>query len=413
MTAPRPVSPILDGFVLGEIFSSRDGSICCRAREKSSGEPFVVKMISLPGSARQMEALLMAGAFADRNAANSYYKEQARAILGEARTLQHMAALSCFADFDSVQVVPAEGDNGYEIYLLSPMRTSLQQLMTQPDLSQQQVINMALDICTALASCRHAGFFYADLKPSNVYAIGQNYRIGDLGFLPISTVGHAPLPEQYRSSYTPPEVLAEGGLLNDTADVYALGLMLYQIYNGGLLPTEEDTAGQLLPPPRYADYEMAEIILRACAPDPALRWNDPEQVALALSRYLQRNGSKNQPIISAQLRKMESEKPSPVEPFLPEEYDEVEFRVPLWDIESPGVVESAPVEPPQRRRTEQKAFPHRKGLIAIGILTLVLIVELIVGYYLLRPSADAEQDGTVSTGESQSVSQDTQAPAQP
>lgn len=385
MTAPRPVSPILDGFVLGETFSHHGASLCCHAREISSGDHFVVKILSMPESDTQMDALLMAGAFTDRNAANVYFKEQARIVLNETKTLQHMAALSGFLDFDSIQVVPAEQENGYQVYLLSPMRTSFQQVLERADVTQLEIINMALDICVALSSCRHAGFYYADLKPSNVYCVGQHYRIGDLGFLPMSAIGQTPLPERFQSAYTPPELRSGGQLLNNTADVYALGLMLYQAYNGGILPSKDDIVGKLYAPPKYADYEMAEIILRACAPDPHIRWSDPEQIRLALSHYLHRNGVRNTLVAPAELREIESIYESKVEPFLPEEYDEMDFQIPLWDMEPPKVSTSPSDDGTQRRMQSKKSSRHRKRMmITIAVLTLILIAELIIGHFLLK-----------------------------
>lgn len=402
MTAPRAVSPILDGFTLDQPFSRHDGCLCCRVTDKSSGDPFVLKVISLPESATQMKTLLMAGAFPDRAIANAYFKEQARAILNESKTLQHMATLSGFVDFDSVQVVAAEEDNGFEVYLLSPQRTSLQQMIQQPGLTHLEVVNMALDVCTALSSCRHAGFFYVNLKPSNVFCMGQHYRIGDLGFLPLSAIGHAALPERYQNSYSPPELLVGGQYVNDSADVYALGLMLYQAYNGGQLPGKNDIAGQLLPPPKYADYEMAEIILRACAPDPQLRWNDPEQVRTALSRYLQRNGVRNSPIIAPQLRKQKDHTPV-VEEFLPETYDESDFQTPLWGDhppkDTPAAPETAPLPPTDHKKTSFR----KKAIIAIVILSLILAAELVIGAFLLRSDQLKVDDFTASADGSTTI----------
>ena len=96
-----------------------------------------------------------------------------------------------------------------------------------------------------------------DLKPANVfYSEAQGYRIGDIGFASLASLPYSSLPVQYRSTYTAPELLDEMAVLNSTVDVYALGLILYQAYNGGVLPNI--APGTLLPTPSYADYELAE-----------------------------------------------------------------------------------------------------------------------------------------------------------
>jgi serine/threonine protein kinase len=84
--------------------------------------------------------------------------------------------------------------------------------------------------------------------------------------------------------------------LNETADTYALGMLLYQIYNDGNLPFKDKAPAEVLPTPCNADYEIAEIIMKAVAPDPADRWNDPLEMGKALAAYLQRNTVNNTPI---------------------------------------------------------------------------------------------------------------------
>ena len=380
MAAPRPVSPILDGFRLGQTICQHGAAACYAATETTSAAPFILKVISIPASPVQMEAMLMTGAFSDRSHANLYFKEQAREVLNEAKTLRHMAALGGYADFDSVQVVPAADENGFEVYLLSPRQTTLQEVLSRPDLTQMEMINMGLDLCAALTTCRHTGFYYANLKPSNVFRIGDRYKIGDLGFLSLSAVGISPLPDRFASDYTPPELLDGSTPLSRTADVYALGLMLYQAYNGGSLPGKEDVVGRLLAPPKYADYEMAEIILRACAPDPNIRWSDPEQMGYALARYMQRNGMHSTPIVPPGPEKKKSDRFSKVEEFLPEVYNEEEFQEVLWSTQPPTPAPQKPTVPVRKRKPRTR---RRLGLIAIMVLAVILIIELAVGIWLL------------------------------
>lgn len=399
MIAPRPISPLLDGYTLSEPTCARDGVVCAEAVENVSGAKFVLKMISVPASAVQMDALLMTGAFPDRDRANAYYKERARAVLNEAKTLRHLATLGYFSDFDCVQVVPAAHANGYEIYLLSAKQTSLRQRIRRGELTHLQVLNMALDVCAALSTCRHTGYFYANLKPENIFHTGGHDRIGDLGIVPLSSVGRAPVPESYRSAYTPPEQRTGRACLDDTADVYALGMILYEAYNGGILPGDGDVVGRLLAPPRYADYEMAEIILRACAPEPAIRWHDPQQMQQALSRYLQRNGMHDTPIIPKTLRQAQDELPlfhaHAPEPFLPEPED------------SEPLAEETPA-PVRRERTHERA-PRvmRKvnpGVLLVAALAVLLVIELIIGGIALLRSDRIDIDAfRVTSADAHSV----------
>lgn len=371
-----------EGFTVQPPFSSRDAVSCCRATEKASGETYILKTLLFPASAVQLDALMMAGAFADRSAADAYYKEQASAVLSEAKTLRHLAALGGFCDYDFVQVLRAES-GGYEVQLLSKEKTSFQSILSRTDVTQMEVLNMALDISAALSTCRHAGFFCMDLKPSNIFRVGQRYCIGDLGFLPLSAIGKAALPERCRSEYTAPELQNGRQPLNDTADVYALGMMLYQAYNDGALPGPDDIVGQLLAPPKYADYELARIILRACAPESAVRWNDPQQMNAALSVYLQQNGVHDAPIIAAKFRAVEEPSEPIVEDFLPESYDEEELRIPLWEIESPAV--TAPTVPKRSTAPKKEEKAPRKRIAMIAVC-LVFVLALVAAVCLLPRS---------------------------
>ena len=118
--------------------------------------------------------------------------------------------------------------------------------------------------------------------------------ISDLGFVALNSMKYASYPEQYRSPYTAPEINDAMSALNDRIDIYAVGLILYQVYNNSELPAE---IGSELPPPAYADYEMAEIILKACHPDPQKRWPDPLQMGQAIVSYMQRNSVNDTPIV--------------------------------------------------------------------------------------------------------------------
>lgn len=74
--------------------------------------------------------------------------------------------------------------------------------------------------------------------------------------------------------------------LNDTVDLYSVGMILYHLFNGSHAPFEEDgkpmqeadalrLQGKALPAPQYADYELAEILCKACAFRPADRFDSP------------------------------------------------------------------------------------------------------------------------------------------
>lgn len=321
----KHISPMLDGFITGQAISSHDGVCCYPAIREDTAEKYIVKVISIPASAVQTEALLLTGAFADANAVRDYYKELADGVQKEANVLTELSQLEGFLNYEQVQVVPMEDGDGFDVYLLCPYRESMEVIMSKEPLTHLSIVNMGLDLCSALAACRRAGFICADLKPSNIFHDEKTgYRIGDLGFISLTGLKYASLPSKYCSCYTAPEIRDPIAEPNATIDIYSLGLVLYAAYNGGVLPLADDGFADVSAPPIYADYEMAEIILKACAADPAMRWQEPAQMGQALVSYMQRNSVNDVPIIPPVVEIPEPEDETPEE-FLPETDDNEEF----------------------------------------------------------------------------------------
>lgn len=298
MSEQIPTADLLEGLILGEPISVHHGVRCHPAIDKDSDERFIVKVISIPASQSQLDALLLTGACADEVQALSYFEDLAKDAEKEAHVLQHLSELEGFDGHQKCQIKQLDSGIGYEVYLLAPYRSSLANLMHREPLTHLAAVNLGLDLCAALTACRRLGYLYVDLKPENIFFTeNQGYRIGDLGFLPLTSLPYASLPEKYRSCYTAPEVSDAMSSLNDTMDIYAVGLILYQVFHNGKLPFEGFAPAKPLDTPAYADYEMAEIILKACAPDPKDRWQDPAQMGQALVNYMQRNSVNATPII--------------------------------------------------------------------------------------------------------------------
>lgn len=298
MSEPRLISPMLDNFLMGDPISDHNGVKCCPAMHKDTEEKYLVKVISVPASRTSLDALLLTGAYSNEADALAYYEDVANGVVEENNILAKLSKLEGFIPFDACQKVPMDDDIGFDIYLLTAYKRTLEKHFNRVPMTHLSAINLGIDLCAALTVCRRSGYLYVDLKPSNIFVVDQNFRIGDLGFLPIDGLKYISLPDKYRSAYTAPEISDAFSDLNTTIDIYAAGLILYQAYNDGALPTvDEEQPDSPFPAPAYADYEMAEIILKACANDPADRWQTPEEMGQALISYMQRNGANDTPIV--------------------------------------------------------------------------------------------------------------------
>lgn len=319
MSSPKLNLPMLSDFLLGDVISSHDGVSCFPAIRRGTEEKYILKVISIPASAAKLEALLLTGAMSSKEAALDYYMSLSKDILKQVDILRQLSQQEGFVPYMDGQVLLQDTQTGYDVYLLGTYKQSLERILRTDVLTHADVANLGLDLCAALAACRRTGYLYADLKPGNIFRDpDRGFRIGDVGFISLSSLKYASLPEKYRSRYTAPELADDMAVLNPTVDIYALGLVLYQAYNGGILPYEASTPDEELPPPIYADYEMAEIILKACHPDPKQRWQEPTKMAHALIGYLQTYGAPETPIIPPVLDKQEETPIEEEEPFLPE-----------------------------------------------------------------------------------------------
>ena len=298
MSDPKMISPLLDSYDMGGPMSDHDGVRCCPAMRKNSDEKYIVKIISVPASETKLDALLLTGAYPDRSSALAYFNELAHGIVDEKKILDNLGQLEGFVSFEDCQIVSKDDGTGYDVYLLSKYRTTLERQNARNAMTQLAAVNLGLDLCAALSVCRRSGYMCVDLKPSNIYIVGdKEYKIGDLGFVRLNSLKYESLPDKYRSSYTAPEVEDAFATLNDTLDIYAVGLILYQVFNGGALPfSGKHAPNEKFSAPVYADEEMAQIILKACDPNPAERWQDPVQMGQAIVSYIQKNGVNDTPL---------------------------------------------------------------------------------------------------------------------
>ena len=209
---------------------------------------------------------------------------------------------------------------------------------------------------------------YVALKPSNIFISSKKeYKIGDLGFVPLKALKYTPMPEKYRSDYTAPELMDDLSVLNETADTYSAGLILYRIFNDGMLPQD---LTKPLPAPSAADEEMAGILLKACDPNPAKRWKSPAEMRQALIDYMQRGTINDVPIMnpieSESAGKPKDENTASVPgaiaddetatPQLPAETEDASPETPIpeeADAPSPGETAAEKVEVPEDAPPEE------------------------------------------------------------
>src|SRR5215203_1636596 len=189
------------------------------------------------------------------------------------------------------------------------------ELVTGPRLSQarptdfSRVVAIAVQICDALEHAHNNRIVHRDLKPDNVLLSGTgesgNIKLADLGLaLPsygarISRVGVI----VGTAAYMAPEQ-ALGQTVDGRADLYALGVLLYELTTGRVPFTGDDPLTVVsqhvhapVVPPRVLRPDLPRgletIIVRLLAKDPAQRFSSAAETRLALLDCL--NGKEEVP----------------------------------------------------------------------------------------------------------------------
>ena len=300
MSEMKPISPLTEGLSIDECFSDRGRTQCFYLTRSETEEQFVLKHISIPESETKAEALILTGAVADEAGANEYYKAIAEEVSQEAEVLQTLSAKGVLAGVVGHQLQPKEG-MGFDVYLLMSRMKSLRSFLQDKAITQLQALNCGIDLCDSLSALREEGYTYQNLKPENIFIDSKGkFRLGDLGLMSLEDLRYCAVPDHYLNDYSAPELFDLLGQLNETGDIYALGMTLYYIFNGNHLPFDdqahitaderrEKLKTEALPAPQYADYELAEILAKACNADPAKRYATPAELKQVLTLYMQRN----------------------------------------------------------------------------------------------------------------------------
>ncbi len=157
---------------------------------------------------------------------------------------------------------------------------------------RERALDIARQLCAGLAAVHERGLLHRDLKPANVMLDGRGRaRLTDFGIAitgaEAADGGFAGTPE-----YMAPELFA-GGQASVRSDVYALGLVLYELFTGKRgfsAPTIAElrklkSGGTLAPVSthvRDVDPLVEQVIERCLAADPAQRPSSALAVAALL-----------------------------------------------------------------------------------------------------------------------------------
>ena len=176
----------------------------------------------------------------------------------------------------------------------------LESLIRSGSRSKPQLLEAFLQVCEGLEYAHERGIVHRDIKPANIFVTRHGHRstakLMDFGVAQMGSVG---LTEDGTwmgtVSYMAPEYL-DSGKAAASSDLFAMGVVLYEILSGGRRPFEGDSPTMVLnsilrKPPAPLDpmelkdlgARMLAVVDRALAKDPQQRYADAGDLARAIA----------------------------------------------------------------------------------------------------------------------------------
>ncbi len=142
------------------------------------------------------------------------------------------------------------------------------------------------EVAGAMAYCHDQGILHRDLKADNVFIL-KDGRVKLIDFGIARAMGGTDLTAQGELvgtlGYLAPEMF-RGGQASPQADIFAFGVMAFDVYAGRLPFAHPLSMGTIVPPPEMP-FGMQAVMLRCLAAEPAERFGSFREVQAALASF--------------------------------------------------------------------------------------------------------------------------------
>lgn len=310
----------------------------------------------------------------------------------------------------SIYDVGEDGDMHYIVMEYIKGKTLKQYIQEFSPLSAARSVHIMKQLTSAIAHAHENGIIHRDIKPQNILMDEEgNVKITDFG---IATSLGATSFTQTNSvigtvHYLSPEQ-ARGGLATMKSDLYALGIVFYELLTGELPFSGESAVSIALkhlqsetPSVREFDASIPQsvenIVLKATAKDQNHRYSNAEEMEEDLNTCLslQRvNEPKFMPPVDDGATKLIPiiKDPKPVPILVQEPSTGITEQTVRIDSKPPSEEEPKPQKTPKQKKKKKK-WP-----LIVGLLVL-LTIGAVVAAVLLTPNRVVVEDVTDMTVE--------------
>lgn len=253
-----------------------------------------LKVITIPPNNSGLEGALSEGM--DSESASVYFLDCVKELNREITLMSKLKGHSNIVSYEDHDIIQHEDGMGWDILIRMELLTPITKLLKDNHVfSCEEVIRLGIDLCHALELCQRYGIIHRDIKPANIFlSAADDFKLGDFGVARVTNAATAAYTRVGTLNYMAPEIFA-GQPYSSNVDIYSLGLVMYQLLNANRMPfyppypetityAAQERAharrlgGEKLPAPANAPEHLAKIVLRACAPNPADRYQTAAQM---------------------------------------------------------------------------------------------------------------------------------------
>ena len=277
--------------------------IDCRIGEVLKGKYEILRRLAAGGMGTVYEARDVI--LGQRFAVKILHSEFAGCAGTVQRFLRESALLAALPHEHLVAVVDSGEVRGVPFFVMELLsgQDLLQLLVALRRLPVRRAVSLALDVCCALGAAHDAGLIHRDLKPANIFVTcnreGREVaKVLDFGVAKLRDVaggtGEGTLIGTL--GYMAPEQITAGHEVDHRADIYSLGIILYEAISGerahpgkglGALHSIVNEDPPLLDlRRRNLPSGLGQVVARAMARAPAERYASVSQFAAALQPFV-------------------------------------------------------------------------------------------------------------------------------
>ncbi len=215
--------------------------------------------------------------------------------LGPDRFLHEIEIVSQLHHPHIVPLYDSGNSDGFLYYVMpyEPGLSLRQRLARHTALTPKQVVGILRDVCDALSYAHERGIVHRDIKPDNVLMSGRHAMVTDFGVAKAATdaavaTTAARLPVG-TPAYMAPEQIEPNRSIDHRADIYALGVLGYELLAGqppfigrsrdDILAshlTEEPAQLSTICP--EAPEELTALVMKSLQKNPDNRWQSADEL---------------------------------------------------------------------------------------------------------------------------------------